>query len=523
MYPNSNSLSTSRAEERRRNPRVRPSSLIFAQLGSGNGGIVVNLGMDGVACHAAQNLVAEKNSTLNVRLRGSGLNAEIVGELVWLGATQKEVGISFTSLSPDIRKEIADWMVREAQPVNPSEFQRKPVVKPLATTPESGAETNSEIKPVSRSSSAALAAARAMSADPTSSANGIASDSSLPIPVDSAAILSSPSLQSESLPLPEIISPLQDRPAPMDPVPSDLVEDNLHRVRPESFVPLGEASIEVPAQDVPRVEIPAIERPDLSPVARTYPPVHFEEAAPQPPVEALQTTTEPNDKIEIGKTVDKTVEGKSVARRTSFPLPRNSRQAILPEKWIPPALLDAWNRTNPQQKKMLAHVGAACMGGMLGLILIFGLTQMHSAAPKPAVNTTFQQSTTPPTPSIANDATPRANPVQVPAAQPAPAIQSTPGVQPAPSAPAATTAPQTDDPSASPLVNLANSIFGSKPATGPPINDHQMGVQVWAIQSSGYYYCADDPYTKSGQPGTLMAQGDALQAGYRARLGQFCN
>jgi len=513
LNPNPNSPASPRAEERRRNSRVRPSSLIFAQLGSGNGGIVVNLGMDGVACHAAQNVVAEKNSRLDVRLRGSGLNTEIVGELVWLGATRKEIGISFTNPSPEIRKEIADWMAREAQPADSAEIARKPIAKPSIDTPDSGV---AETKIVSRSSSAALAAARAISAETSSAVKAVGGESPLPIPVDSAAILSSPTPQTEFLPLAEIISPHEDVPASVALTPRDYVENNLLEANPESFILQDGNPVEVVSHDAPPEEILATERADLSPVAGIYPAVHYEVAAPQPTEEPLQHLAEPKDKTEIVNTVEKTAARKSVARRTSFPLPRNSRPAILSEKWVPPALLDAWNRANPQRKKLLVHLGAACMGGILGLILIFGLTQIHSATPKPSSDATLQRPTTSATPSAAGDSTLSADPVSAAAPLSSPAVQSPPTA--APSTPAS----QANEPSDSPIVNFANSIFGSKPG-GPPINDHQMGVLVWTIQSSGYYYCADDPYTKTGQPGTFQAQGDALQAGYRARLGQFCN
>jgi hypothetical protein len=57
----------------------------------------------------------------------------------------------------------------------------------------------------------------------------------------------------------------------------------------------------------------------------------------------------------------------------------------------------------------------------------------------------------------------------------------------------------------------------------PTIDDDQLRVQVWTSKNSGYYYCTDDPYAKSAQPGAFMSQGDALQSGYRPILGQFCD
>ena len=109
------SQSSSRPDERRRHPRHKVPSIMYVELGSGNGGIVVNLGTDGMACQAANKVTSPKNATLSIRLRGSGLNTEVDGKLVWLGATQKEVGISFKEVSSEVRQSIEDWIAREFQ------------------------------------------------------------------------------------------------------------------------------------------------------------------------------------------------------------------------------------------------------------------------------------------------------------------------------------------------------------------------------------------------------------------------
>ena len=98
VYPVVSSQIASRPDERRRNPRHTASAIVYVHLGPDNGGIVINLGIDGVACQAARKLTAKKNTILNVRLRGSGLDVNLAGEIVWQGATQKEIGICFKDL-----------------------------------------------------------------------------------------------------------------------------------------------------------------------------------------------------------------------------------------------------------------------------------------------------------------------------------------------------------------------------------------------------------------------------------------
>ena len=73
------------------------------------------------------------------------------------------------------------------------------------------------------------------------------------------------------------------------------------------------------------------------------------------------------------------------------------------------------------------------------------------------------------------------------------------------------------------MTRLSNALFGSAFESNSAINDDQAGVQVWTSKTSGYYYCTDSDFYKTVQPGTFMTQSDAMQSGYRARLGKFCN
>jgi hypothetical protein len=88
---------------------------MYVHIGPDNGGVVLNLGLDGLALQAGNKLKAEMHTLLNLRLRGSGLNVGLAGELVWLGSTEKEAGISFTNLPSSVRQEIADWLARESE------------------------------------------------------------------------------------------------------------------------------------------------------------------------------------------------------------------------------------------------------------------------------------------------------------------------------------------------------------------------------------------------------------------------
>ncbi len=74
------------------------------------------------------------------------------------------------------------------------------------------------------------------------------------------------------------------------------------------------------------------------------------------------------------------------------------------------------------------------------------------------------------------------------------------------------------------LSSQISPIFlGANLTRVPKITDGQLPVPVWTSQTSGYYYCANDPYALSMQPAESMTQGEALLKGYRPRAGQFCN
>jgi hypothetical protein len=168
-------------DERRRNPRHRAPSIMYVQMDAANGGIVLNLGIDGVAFHAAQKLIAEKNSTLKLRLRGSGLLVDLTGELVWLSASQKEAGIRFKDLSGTVRQEIAGWIAREAQVFGPTGVEDHSQSKTIPATPglfDTG--DMSERHPLS----AALSISRAKPADDASGANEDANGLFSPLPLD---------------------------------------------------------------------------------------------------------------------------------------------------------------------------------------------------------------------------------------------------------------------------------------------------------------------------------------------------
>ncbi len=494
VYPVASARIVSRPDERRRNPRHTASSIVYVHLGPDNGGIVINLGVDGVACQAARRLAAKKNTIFNVRLRGSGLNAELVGELVWISATQKELGICFKNLSPSVQQGIADWIVRQDQVCKPTALDDPQRPKPMPAMP--GISAAGE-KAVPRSLSAAFAMSQAVSVDPPSSADAAADESHLPASLDSAKGIS------DATPVLEIVSPIQDCK-----VPSDEFDDLQGRNADSSALPV-QSQVEQALHDQPLSELSPIEQPHQSPVENSSPIALTEE--PMPPVrETLpQASGVPPGKSELCKTEEiAPAPGDPVSRPTgSVPA------ATAAERWVPPVLLAAWRRGNRQRKFLLASIAATCLL-IFALILILAVVHIDSSFGQSAGSGSLQQSTAGPAASSFRVGSPHASPLRAPPVQ------------------QVTDQPEPDQPPTSLLESFAETFLGYKPDIPDPetqtriqiqIDKDHVGVQVWTSKGSGYYYCSDSPYYKMVQPGTLTNQRDALQRGYQPKLGQFCN
>ncbi|HTC64577.1 MAG TPA: PilZ domain-containing protein [Candidatus Saccharimonadales bacterium] len=486
-----------RPEERRSSLRLKVSSLIYAQIGDDNGGIVLNLGIDGLACHAAHNLNADRNSALNLRLRGSGLNAQITGELAWIAETQKEVGISFKSLPAHVRQDIADWIARESQPATPSGPEQTPLPKTVSVIADIALP---EKRTVLRSLSAALALSHATSKgqDPPTVAAVSQADSSLQAShVESTAVIFPLGSTSETFPATEKVSPAAEQIA-------DRREDREHLVENNSPVVLESPNTNLVPNNLPITsELPANEigQLDTEVIKASASPQKPAKAAPSAPP---QSPTEIRNYVKIGKnTVAKPTVGTPISATLSF-----SHVAMRAEKWIPQSCLSVWKGLNDRHKKLFTHIGSGCIGLLIGLMLVLAMTMSHgssarSSESKPAPQSTIQ----PVSPDLRTDDLQDGQDPGLATKSPTPITSKS----------------QSDQPKSSIFSKIINNVFGDNADGTHKISDYQMGLEVWTSQSTGYYYCSDDPYAKQVQPGSPMLQGDALQAGYRPRLGQFCN
>jgi len=491
VYPVASSQIAPRPDERRRNPRHTASAIVYVHLGPDNGGIIINLGIDGVACQAARKLNAKKNTILNVRLRGSGLDVNLIGEIIWQGASQKEIGICFKDLPAGQQQEIANWIAQQEQPSKTSEFDDLPQPKPMHAMP--GIFAAGE-KFVPHSLSAASTTPQAKPAGPPSSADVEAIDPCLPAPVESASGISA------ATPRLDIVSPIQD-----GHVPSDGLAANAQGRNADSLAPPESFQAEQPSHIHPPPELSPIRRPRQAPADNTTPIVLAKEPIPPARKALPKASAEFPGKTELRKTDEIKPISQDLVSSPQDSLPA----ATAVERWIPPALLVAWRRGNRQQKILLAAIPAACLL-IFALIFTLAVDHIESSSRRSAEAGSLQQSIArPATASVSADSTQTRS-------------------LPAPPAPSATPQPQADQPSL--FDRFAVTFLGYKPEKPEvdayiqiPIDKDHVRVQVWTSKSSGYYYCTDSPYYTMVRPGSFMAQRDALQSGYQPKLGQFCN
>ena len=481
VYPVTSSEGTVPVE-RRRSPRQKVSSIIYARIGSDNGGIVIDLGPDGLACQAAKRMTLEGSSDLKLQLHGSGLDADLVGDLVWLGASKKEVGFRFKNSSDKVKKVIADWIKQEPDVSGSTALDEPPRLKPLPTIPGIRAM---EKKSSPLSLSAALTMSKAVSMDPLLNMDSQAPEARLRAPLNSATGISGTTL------LPESAKPAERGipPAPeLDIHPKD--------AQAFSFVSPEQHHVEQPLHTQPLLEPFPIEEPHQSPADFSFPTLLCVEPMPLMHLKLPQAP----EKLPADREFLKTEETAPAPQEQVSQPPQNLLQPTVAERWIPPALLAAWRHGNRQQKLLLTNAAAACV---LVFALVLTLTVAHTG--RSSDGGALQQSAATSAVSNVSSYSPRTDP------------------PPALPASRATARGRAHRPPPSPFQIFSQLVLGSEPKGQTVMDEDQIGVLVWTSKTSGYYYCPDSPFFNMVHPGAFMAQRDALQSGYQPRLGQICN
>jgi TonB family protein len=103
-----------RSGERRRSTRQRIFSLAYLEVGSDNGGMVLDLSARGLALQAFNPLIGLTRVSLRIQPPKSRKRIAATAAITWLSPSKTEAGVQFLDLTEDASMEIADWISAEA-------------------------------------------------------------------------------------------------------------------------------------------------------------------------------------------------------------------------------------------------------------------------------------------------------------------------------------------------------------------------------------------------------------------------
>src|SRR5579864_7157381 len=92
-HPNSSTIRVERRWLVRYTPKL--STTIVVELGTNNGGNLLNLGIGGLSVQSVAELDPDADIVVRFRLQGADQAIQTLGRVVWLGPTKKEAGICF--------------------------------------------------------------------------------------------------------------------------------------------------------------------------------------------------------------------------------------------------------------------------------------------------------------------------------------------------------------------------------------------------------------------------------------------
>ena len=119
-----------RAGERRRITRKRIFSLAYLEVGSDNGGMVLDLSESGLALQAFNPLIGLTRVSLRIQPPKSRKRIAATAQITWLSDAKTEAGLRFLDLTEDARMEIADWISAEAAVPEPVSLEHSASQKP---------------------------------------------------------------------------------------------------------------------------------------------------------------------------------------------------------------------------------------------------------------------------------------------------------------------------------------------------------------------------------------------------------
>src|ERR1700736_221379 len=106
----------------RRFARQKFESLVYADLGPGNGGFPINISEDGLAFQGIRPL--EKNQTICITFKLYGIeeSVTVTAKIAWLTESRKGGALQFIDLPEDSRRLINNWILLQKQNGTPKQI-----------------------------------------------------------------------------------------------------------------------------------------------------------------------------------------------------------------------------------------------------------------------------------------------------------------------------------------------------------------------------------------------------------------
>lgn len=153
-----------RSSERRRAVRLNLEALAYIELGTNNGGVILNLSEGGLALRAAIPVMSDHIPAVRFHLPQLSNVFEIECRITWKSEDRRAIGVSFVNPSDSARTQIAQW-VRQQIPLPVSAASQFPGTPPNAyASPYAGAEQVRSAAPAAMPAEATTAVAAFASA-----------------------------------------------------------------------------------------------------------------------------------------------------------------------------------------------------------------------------------------------------------------------------------------------------------------------------------------------------------------------
>lgn len=459
--------------ERRRHARYTSSAIMYITLGSGNGGLLLNLGIGGLAIQAAGKFTPNQDLVLQFKLAGSRDTIKAVGHVAWLGPTQKEAGICFADLPDAVEQRIAEWIANQESATIEARPSPKLVAAPTGNSVLPGPLSDQPITPPIIFSPMPPEAILNPRGEDGFSANPASSPSSTPAnyaPVGSEDRGSEDRQQQTNGKLPNKSAGLRmlyGAPKHASALPAEI---------PAWLVNQGAGT-----------SLPAVESVKLPPLAATKGARSLAgveaAAAGLSPVAAAPAGLSFTPAVAAGMLAESLVPSSSEVLASSdvLDLP-GSHSGILPASSVPSAVS---KEKQPRRKLILAGLAA-------GLVLLAGIAISVRNAKLPKHSVPSREAVTAVAPPVNQPETERK-------AMPQRSI------------------PMDADTG---WFAVLKKLFRQRDAS--KMDPSLQNVPVWTYQRNGYYYCAGSPEIGKLKAGSFMTQAEALQSGYQPNLGSYC-